>query len=154
MNVTKGVWIKYAALLDDLAGPMMKEYDARAKERFDVSIEELRDLYKSEYAFKDYFEFRNYAKLSKHPDHFVEFMLPITLKSMNWDWCPALLEEARERHFDNKVPWAANTSFEVLMFKFKFPGARTYELVRARSRLYKFRRASPSARLWWNLSSQ
>ena len=115
----------------------MKEYDARAKARFDVSIEELRDLYKSEYAFEDYFEFRNYAKLSKHPDHPIEFLLPITLKSMKWGWCPALLEEARERHFDNKVPWAANKSFEVLKLKFKFPRVRTFELFGARSRLYR-----------------
>ena len=50
--------------------------------------------------------------------------------------------------------WVANKRFEVSKFKFKFPRARTFELIRARSRLYKFRRASPSARLWWNLSSQ
>ena len=53
-----------------------------------------------------------------------------------------------------RVAWAANKRFEVLKFKFKFPRARTFELYRARSRLYKFRRASPSARLWLNLSSQ
>ena len=52
------------------------------------------------------------------------------------------------------VYWAANKRFEILKLKFKFPRARTFELMRARSRLYKFRRASPSARLWWNLSSQ
>ena len=46
------------------------------------------------------------------------------------------------------VPWVANKRFEISKFKFKFPRARTYELYRARSRLYKFRRASPSARLW------
>ena len=36
-----------------------------------------------------------------------------------------------------KVCWAANKSFEVLKFKFKFPRARTFELFRARSRLYR-----------------
>merc|ERR1711904_159353 len=33
--------------------------------------------------------------------------------------------------------WAANKRFEILKFKFKFPRARTYELIRARSRLYR-----------------
>ena len=52
-----------------------------------------------------------------------------------------------------------STGLQIRALKFqssssKFPRARTCELVRARSRLYKFRRASPSARLWWNLSSQ
>ena len=51
------------------------------------------------------------------------------------------------------------TGLQIRALKFqssslKFPRARTCELHRARSRLYKFRRASPSARLWWNLSSQ
>ena len=35
------------------------------------------------------------------------------------------------------VGWAANKSFEVLKFNFKFPRARTFELFRARSRLYR-----------------
>ena len=33
--------------------------------------------------------------------------------------------------------WAANESFEISKFKFKFPRARTFELFRARSRLYR-----------------
>ena len=33
--------------------------------------------------------------------------------------------------------WAANKRFEISKFKFKFPRARTYELIRARSRLYR-----------------
>ena len=37
------------------------------------------------------------------------------------------------------VLWAANKSFEILKFKFKFPTARTFELFRARSRLYRSR---------------
>ena len=36
-----------------------------------------------------------------------------------------------------KVLWAANKRLEISNFKFKFPRARTYELVRARSRLYR-----------------
>ena len=32
-----------------------------------------------------------------------------------------------------KESWAANKRFEVSKFKFKFPRARTYELIRARS---------------------
>ena len=36
-----------------------------------------------------------------------------------------------------KVYWAANERFEILKFKFKFPRARTFELFRARSRLYR-----------------
>ena len=45
----------------------------------------------------------------------------------------------REEHTPERVPglWAANKSFEILKFKFKFPRARTYELFRARSRLYR-----------------
>ena len=35
------------------------------------------------------------------------------------------------------VNWAANKSFEVLKFNFNFPGTRTFELFRARSRLYR-----------------
>ena len=35
------------------------------------------------------------------------------------------------------VYWAANKRFEILKFKFKFPIARTFELFRARSRLYR-----------------
>ena len=38
-----------------------------------------------------------------------------------------------------KVDWAANKSFEVLKLKFKFSRARTFELFRARSRLYRSR---------------
>ena len=38
---------------------------------------------------------------------------------------------------NKKVPWAANKRFEISKFKFKFPRARTYELIRARSRLYR-----------------
>ena len=33
--------------------------------------------------------------------------------------------------------WAANKSFKILKFKVKFPIARTFELFRARSRLYR-----------------
>ena len=33
--------------------------------------------------------------------------------------------------------WAANKRFEISKFKFKFPRARTYELIRARSRPYQ-----------------
>ena len=36
-----------------------------------------------------------------------------------------------------KDPWAANKRFKILKFKFKFPMARTFELFRARSRLYR-----------------
>ena len=36
-----------------------------------------------------------------------------------------------------RVHWAANKRFKVLKFKFKFPRARTFELLRARSRLYR-----------------
>ena len=36
-----------------------------------------------------------------------------------------------------RVNWAAKGRFEISMFKFKFPRARTYELIKARSRLYR-----------------
>ena len=35
--------------------------------------------------------------------------------------------------------WAANRRFEISKFKFKFPRSRTFELYRARSRLYRSR---------------
>ena len=35
------------------------------------------------------------------------------------------------------VLWAANKSFETSKFEFKLPRARTFELLRARSRLYR-----------------
>ena len=38
---------------------------------------------------------------------------------------------------DSTVVWAANKSFKMLKFNFKFPRARTFELFRARSRLYR-----------------
>ena len=37
----------------------------------------------------------------------------------------------------SRVFWAANKRFEISKFKFKFPRARTYELIKARSRLYR-----------------
>ena len=45
--------------------------------------------------------------------------------------------EAIDGHGESKVLWAANKRFEVSKFKFKFPRARTFELYRARSRLYR-----------------
>ena len=44
---------------------------------------------------------------------------------------PASLLQAQSVH------WAANKSFKILKFNFKFPRARTFELFRARSRLYR-----------------
>ena len=38
---------------------------------------------------------------------------------------------------EERVRWAANKRFEISKFKFKFPRARTYERIRARSRLYR-----------------
>ena len=35
------------------------------------------------------------------------------------------------------VAWAANKSFEVLEFNFKFPRVRTFEFYRARSQLHR-----------------
>ena len=36
-----------------------------------------------------------------------------------------------------RAPWAANKRFEISKFKFKFSRARTYALIRARSRRYR-----------------
>ena len=49
------------------------------------------------------------------------------------------LQEDMEGELDSitKVDWAANKRVEISKFKFKFPRARTYELIRARSRLYR-----------------
>ena len=38
---------------------------------------------------------------------------------------------------DGSTSWAANKRFEISKLKFKFPRARTHELIRARSRLYR-----------------
>ena len=55
------------------------------------------------------------------------------------DLNPVAIERARERAAAAAltVGWAANKRFEILKFKFKFPRARTFELYRARSRLYR-----------------
>ena len=47
---------------------------------------------------------------------------------------------------DQRVAWAANKRFEISKFKFKFPRARTYEFIRARSRLYRSKQASKQVR--------
>ena len=39
--------------------------------------------------------------------------------------------------FLEKVCWTANKRFKISKFEFKFPKARTFELFRARSRLYR-----------------
>ena len=46
-------------------------------------------------------------------------------------------EESLRMRRAESVGWAANKRFGVSKFKFKFPRARTFELVRARSRLYR-----------------
>ena len=52
--------------------------------------------------------------------------------------CPRMLAEFRLlRGAGREVRWAANKRFEVSKFEFKFPRARTFELYRARSRLYR-----------------
>ena len=48
-----------------------------------------------------------------------------------------MLANAESRYSMLKAGWAANKRFEISKFKFKFPRARTYELIRARSRLYR-----------------
>ena len=51
-----------------------------------------------------------------------------------------MAEEATARQvaeLEAKVNWAANKRFEISKFKFKFPRARTYELIRAISPLYR-----------------
>ena len=47
-----------------------------------------------------------------------------------------------------QVYWAANKRFNILKFKFKFPIARTFELYRARYRLYRSQILQVSTR--WN----
>ena len=49
----------------------------------------------------------------------------------------AELLHARQASEQDQVDWAANKSFEISKFEFKFPRARTYELIRVRSRLYR-----------------
>ena len=46
----------------------------------------------------------------------------------------AMEEALADREAENQA-WVANKSFEISKFKFKFPRARTFELIRARSRL-------------------
>ena len=45
-----------------------------------------------------------------------------------------------------RAAWAANKGFKIVKFNFKFPRARTFELFRARSRLYRSKQASKQAR--------
>ena len=45
--------------------------------------------------------------------------------------------DASHRTTAETVNWAANKRFEVSKFKFKLPRVRTFELYRARSRLYR-----------------
>ena len=56
-------------------------------------------------------------------------------------WVVSYLEKRFEKKVrelrKDMVSWAAKKIFEVLKFKFKFPRARTFELFRARSRLYR-----------------
>ena len=47
------------------------------------------------------------------------------------------------------VRWAANKRFEISKFKFKFPRARNYELIRARSRLYRSQILQVNTRWNW-----
>ena len=44
---------------------------------------------------------------------------------------------AQDTELEGKANWAANKSFEISKFKFKFLRARIFELFRARSRLYR-----------------
>ena len=55
------------------------------------------------------------------------------LRPSRW-WRPALLTRVFRDFF---CSWVAKKSFEISTLKFKFPRARTYELIRARSRLYR-----------------
>ena len=56
-------------------------------------------------------------------------------------WVVSYLEKRFEKKVrelrKDMVSWAAKKIFDVLRFKFKFLRARTFELVRARSRLYR-----------------
>ena len=57
-----------------------------------------------------------------------------------WGLQPEIEKAAETRLptlFTSIVPWVANKRFEVSKIKFKFPRARTYELIRARSRRYR-----------------
>ena len=56
------------------------------------------------------------------------------------------LHNAVDEQTRNWVTWAANKRYEVSKFEFKFPRARTYELIRARSRLYRSNQASKQGR--------
>ena len=47
---------------------------------------------------------------------------------------------------EKKAIWVANKGFEISKFEFKFWRARTCELVRARSRLYRSRFLEPNTR--------
>ena len=64
--------------------------------------------------------------------------------------CEELLEGFRveSKFISVKVLWAAYKRFEISKFKFKFPRARTYELIRARSRLYQSQLVQVNTR--WN----
>ena len=48
-----------------------------------------------------------------------------------------LLCQGQQLKTAKTISWVANESFEISKFKLKFPRARTYELIRALSRLYR-----------------
>ena len=61
------------------------------------------------------------------------------------DACRQGITASVESFLQRNVDWAANRRFEIPKFEFKFPRARTYELYRARSRLYRSKQASKQA---------
>ena len=54
----------------------------------------------------------------------------------------------RRRAAGQKVNWAASKRFQISKLKFRFPRARTYDLIRARSRLYRSQSLQENTR--WN----
>ena len=88
-------------------------YDARRKKNISTFMGLAR--YERTLGKKCGVGLQTYVHLQHHLGILFLFMIPFFLPQM--------------------VYWAANKSFEISKFKFKFPRARNYELIRARSRL-------------------
>ena len=103
VDVTNGVMAMYLSVIQEMPQEVLQEWDVHAQALFGLSIEEVKQLYTFKYTFEMYHAFKNITKHKSFPDHPLDFLLPITLKSMASQWCLALVDEARESDIDDKV---------------------------------------------------
>jgi hypothetical protein len=115
MSVRNGVGNRYAQVLDKLhlvSEEDRKAWEARAESVYELSLEKIKHLYLFEWSFEDYHEFKDFHKHKTYPEHPFDFVLPITLKSLDDDWCPALLKEMRKKRLKWMSPETMFDLFE------------------------------------------